>query len=235
MLAVFLYQLGLVEEADDFRNRVLALAPTSAIAYRVEMLRAIAIGDEVGSIATAQSAIEADIENRRFAFVGAVQHLLRAAARDNNVEEVSGWIEEQAPGIFDLDSERVPQKYRMAQGAAFDAWYVSLPRDEMLRRLDVLLRYGEALGLSPLDNPNTYLSILALRGETEKAADVALERVLVHSVASNLGWRERFGQAQYADVVADPRIKDALQRWENEEAALRGKVQAYFADLQAAT
>ena len=235
MLAVFLYQLGLVEEADDFRNRVLALAPTSAIAYRVEMLRAIAIGDEVGSIATAQSAIEADIEDRRFAFVGAVQHLLRAAARNNNVEEVSGWIEEQAPGIFDLDSERVPQKYRMAQGAAFDAWYVSLPRDEMLRRLDVLLRYGEALGLSPVDNPNTYLSILALRGETEKAADVALERVMLHSVASNLGWRERFGQAQYADVVADPRIKDALQRWENEEAALRGKVQAYFADLQAAT
>jgi len=235
MLAVFLYQLGLVEEADDFRNRVLALAPTSAIAYRVEMLRAMAIGDEVGSIATAQSAIEADIEDRRFAFVGAVQHLLRAAARNNNVEEVSGWIEEQAPGIFDLDSERVPQKYRMAQGAAFDAWYVSLPRDEMLRRLDVLLRYGEALGLSPVDNPNTYLSILALRGETEKAADVALERVMLHSVASNLGWRERFGQAQYADVVADPRIKDALQRWENEEAALRGKVQAYFADLQAAT
>ncbi len=235
MLAVFLYQLGLVEEADDFRNRVLALAPTSAIAYRVEMLRAIAIGDEVGSIATAQSAIEADIEDRRFAFVGAVQHLLRAAARDNNVEEVSGWIEEQAPGIFDLDSERVPQKYRMAQGAAFDAWYVSLPRDEMLRRLDVLLRYGEALGLSPVDNPNTYLSILALRGETEKAAEVALERVLVHSVASNLRWRERFAQAQYADIVADPRVQDALQRWDDEEAALRGKVQAYFADLQAAT
>jgi TolB-like protein/tetratricopeptide (TPR) repeat protein len=235
MLAAFLYQLGLVEEADDFRDRVLALAPTSAIAYRVEMLRAIAIGDEVGSIATAQSAIEADIEDRRFAFVGAIQHLLRVAARDNKVEEVSSWIEEQVPGIFDLDSERVPQKFRMAQGAAFDAWYVSLPRDEMLRRLDVLVRYGEALGFSAVDDPNTYLSILALRGETEKATEIALEQVLVHSVTSNLGWREQFAQAQYTDIVADPGVQDALQRWEDEEAALRGQVQAYFADLQAAT
>jgi hypothetical protein len=199
------------------------------------MLRAIAIGDEVGSIATAQSAIEADIEDRRFAFVGAIQHLLRVAARDNKVEEVSSWIEEQVPGIFDLDSERVPQKFRMAQGAAFDAWYVSLPRDEMLRRLDVLVRYGEALGFSAVDDPNTYLSILALRGETEKATEIALEQVLVHSVTSNLGWREQFAQAQYTDIVADPGVQDALQRWEDEEAALRGQVQAYFADLQAAT
>ena len=235
MLAAFLYQLGLIEEADDFRDRVLALAPTSPIAYRVEMLRAIAIGDEVGSIAIAQSAIEADIEDRRFAFAGAIQHLLRAATRDGNVGEVDSWINEQVPGVFDLDSERVPQKYRMAQGVAFDAWYVSLPRDEMLRRLDVLVRYGEALGLNPADNPNIYLSVLALRGETEKAIEIALQQVLVQSVTSNLGWREQFAQAQYADVVADPRVKEALRRWQDEETALRGEVQAYFAGLQAAT
>jgi TolB-like protein/Flp pilus assembly protein TadD len=65
ILAVFLYQLGLVEEGDDLRDRVLALAPTSEYAYRVELLRAMSVGDEEASIASARRAIEDDIEERR--------------------------------------------------------------------------------------------------------------------------------------------------------------------------
>jgi hypothetical protein len=30
-------------------------------------------------------------------------------------------------------------------------------------------------------------------------------------------------------------VQDALARWEDEEAALRGSVQSYFADLSAST
>jgi hypothetical protein len=59
--------------------------------------------------------------------------------------------------------------------------------------------------------------------------------VFTRSVAVNLGWRDTFSQAQYAEIVADPRVQAAMQRWEDEEAALRGQVQAYLTDLQAAT
>ncbi|HEX5788631.1 MAG TPA: tetratricopeptide repeat protein, partial [Woeseiaceae bacterium] len=45
MLAEFLYGLELVAEGDDFRNRVVTIAPTSEVAYRTELLRAIAAGD----------------------------------------------------------------------------------------------------------------------------------------------------------------------------------------------
>ena len=235
ILAEFLYQLGLVEEADDFRDRVLALAPTSGAAYRIELLRAIGVGDTNASIASARRAIEDDVEHRRFAYGGAVQYLLRAAAQTGKVEEETAWINERAPGIFDIGAALVPQKYRRAQIVAFDAWFVSLPREEVLRRLDALLEFGESLGFDPMKNPNTQVNVLAMRGEIKEAIEVAHEKVFSQAVAANLGWRENFAQAQFAEIVADPRIQAAMQRWVDEEAALRGKVQAYFADLQAAT
>jgi len=234
ILAGFLYELGLVDIADDFRDRVLALAPTSEIAYRTEMRRAIAIGDEIGSVASAQSAIEDDIENRNFGFAGAVRHLLRTALSNGDVEEVLAWIGDEAPGIFDIESERVPQKYRQAQGVAFDAWYVTLPRDEMLRRLDALIDFSAALGFDVTDKPDTYFSVLALRGETDQAIEVALERVFTRPAAVNPDWREMLAQAQYQPIVADPRIQQAMRRWEDEEAALRGSIESYFRDMQAA-
>lgn len=234
VLATFLYQLGLVEIGDDFRARVQALAPTSEVAYRIEMLRAMAVGDKEASIASARRAVQDDISERHFSYGGAVQQLLRTAARDGNIDEVSAWIEERAPGIFDIDADLVQQKYRLAQSVAFDAWYVSLPREEVLRRLDALIDYAASAGIDVSENPTTHMGILAIRGETKAAIDIALKEVFTDPVALNLGWRETFAQAQYKDIVADPRIQAALKRWEEEEAALRGQVQAYFADLHAA-
>lgn len=234
ILAGFLYELGLVDIADDFRDRVLALAPTSEIAYRTEMLRAIAIGDGIGSVASAQSAIEDDIENRRFGYAGAVRHLLRTSLQDGNVEETLAWIDETAPGIFDVTSEHVPQKYRQAQGLALDAWYVTLPRAEMLDRLDVLVSFGSALGFNIEDDPNTYLRVLALRGETEQAIGVALERVFTRPVSLNPHWQDMFAQAQFEEIVADARVQEAMKSWDEDEAALRGTVEGYFLDMQAA-
>ena len=234
ILAGFLYGLGLVDIADDFRDRVLALAPTSEIAYRTELLRAVAIGDDIGSVASAQSAIEDDIDNRRFGYAGAVRHLLRTALSNGDVEDVLAWIEDESPGIFDIESSRVPQKYRQSQGVAFDAWYVTMPRDEMLRHLDALIAFGAALGFDITDDPDTYFSVLALRGETDQAIDVALERVFTRPVTVNANWRDNLAQAQYQSIVSDPRIQQAMQRWEDEESVLRGSIEGYFRDMHAA-
>ena len=235
ILAGFLYQLGLVEEADDFRSRVLALAPTSEVAYRIELLRAISIGDLEGAEASARRAVEDDIEDRRFAYAGAVQFLMRAAADDGTVEALSKWLDERAPGILDIDAPLVPGKFRSAQGVTFDAWYVSLPREELLRRLDALLAWGESVGCELSKSPNTHLNVLALRGDIAGAIEVALDKVMSRSVAINLAWREDFAQAQFAEIVADPRVRAAMQTWEEEEDRLRATVQAYFADISTAS
>jgi TolB-like protein/tetratricopeptide (TPR) repeat protein len=235
MLALFLYQVGLVDIADDFRNRVLTLAPTSPIAYQIELARTRAMGDLEGSIEAARRAIEDDVEDRRFAFGGAVQHLIRTAVKTDRVEEEMAWLEELQPGIFDVDSTAVSQKYRGVRGLAFDGWIQILPREEVLRRLDVLLAYADSLGQDPTDNPTTHVGILTLRGEIEEAVEVALKELFSQSVALNPYWRDMLLQPQYARVVADPRVQEAMRRWEEEEADLRASVESYFADLHAAT
>jgi len=234
MLALFLYQFGLVEIADDFRNRVLTLAPTSTVAYQIELQRAKAIGDLDGSLEAARRAIEDDIEDRRFSFGGAVQHLVRTAVKTGRVEEELAWIDEQQPGIFDVDATVLTPKYRNVQGVAFDGWAQTLSHEEILRRLDVLLAYAESQGTNPTDIPAVHVGILTLRGEIEEAVEVALTEFFSQSVALNPGWRDMLLQPHYVDVVADPRVQEAMRRWEAEEAELRASVESYFADLHAA-
>jgi len=231
IIATFLYELDLIEEGDDFRDRVLAIAPTSEISYQVELLRAINIGDEEGSIASARRAIEGDIDDRRFSFGGAVQHLLRTAASRGTVAEEIEFLQENAPNILDIDATTTPRKYRVAQFVAFDAWYVSLPRDELLRRLQRMGEIAESFGFDPEQNPDTYVGILVLQGNVDEAIEVALADVFSESVAVHLDWRRTLSQAQYAEFVEDPRIQTAMQRWENEEAVLHDQIKSFLADL----
>lgn len=233
ILAAFLYRLDLIEEGDDFRNRVLAIAPTIEVAYLIELLRAQHTGNIDAGMAAARRAIEDDISDRRFAYGAAVRYLLRNAVRTGTVDEESAYLEEQAPGILDIDGEAVPGKYRTAQGEAFDAWYTTLPREELLARLDALLAIASSMGFDLTTDPRMHLKVLALQGDREEAIELALNSVFSESVALNLGWRETLGQAQYADIVADERVQAAMRRWEEEEAELRGSVQSYLADLQA--
>jgi hypothetical protein len=235
MLAQFLYQIQLIEEGDDFRRRVMNIAPTSEIAYRIELLRARSNDDAAAAEAAARSAIENDIDDRMYAFGGAVEYLLRAAIANGSVEKELDWLNEQVPALLDVDAQTVPGKFRMSQGIALDAWYVSLPREETRRRLEVLLEAGRAMGFDPADDPMTHMRILAVRGEIQEAIRVALNDVFTRSVANNLGWREALSQPMYAEIVADPRVQLAMQQWEEEEAAIRREVAAYLQDLRGAS
>lgn len=232
-IAGFLYQFGLIEEGDDFRDRVLAIAPTSEVAYRIELLRAMNTGDEEASLTAARRAIEDDIDDRQFAYGGAVQYLLRIAAKRGTVEEESVYLEQHAPRIFDIYAASTPAKYRTAQLAAFDAWYTSLPRDELFRRMEKMLAISAEFGLDPLDDPKTQVGVAAMRGDVEQAIQVALSDVFTQPVTTNLGWKTDYGQAQFTEFVADRRIQAAMQNWENEEAALRDRLKSFLADLSA--
>ncbi len=233
LIAALLYELGLVEEADDFRKRVVAVAPNSEIAYRLELLRAIVTDDIDAGMVSARRAITDDVSERRSAFVGAVQYLLRTAIRQGRAAEELAWLEERAPGILDIGDTTSQPKYRGAQGAAFDAWYVTLPREEMLVRMEELISLFSDAGIDPMDDPGTAVGILALRGDYDEAIDVALERYFTQPVAMNLGWRRTLSQAQYAPLLEDERIQAEVARWEREEAALRDQIKNWLSDLSA--
>lgn len=235
MLVAFLYNLELFEAGDDLRDRVITISPTSEVAYRTEMLRAIRSGDERAALTSARRAIEDGVENRQFTYGFAVQYLLRSAIRTGTLEEEFAWLDEQSPGILDVNAATTPQKHRVAQAVAFDAWYTSLPREELLSRIDKAIQIGESMGFDPEESPIVHLNVLAMRGEIQEAIEVALSGVFSRSVAMNLDWRATFAQAQFAEVVGDPRIQAAMQHWEDEEASLRGQVQTYLSDLMAST
>ncbi len=230
-IADFLYQLGLVEEADDFRNRVLAIAPTSAIAYRIDLSRAISLNDEEASVAAARRAIENNIEDRQFAYAGAVQHLLRTAVRNGTLEKETTYLEQHAPGILDIDAAAVPVRFMNAQGVAFDAWFVMLPRDELLRRVARIQEIAASYGVDLLQEPDARVSVMVMQGNVADAVDLALTEVFAQPVLAHPNWRARFSQAQYKAFVADPRIQAAMRTWEAEETAVRERVKTYLLDL----
>lgn len=232
MLAEFLYGLELVEEGDDFRDRVVAITPTSEIAYRTELLRAIAADEPVAAEESARRALTDDIGPRHFAFPGAVQYLLRNAIEQGRIEDELEWIEAQQPGIFAIGAAEVPAKFRLAQRVAFDAWYVSLPQSELLRRLDAFLEFRRTRGYSVHEQPLAEVDRLALRGDVAAAIELALSDVFTRSVAASLGWERTLAQAQYDAIVADPRIEAAMAEWRAEEDALRNAVAAYLADIR---
>jgi tetratricopeptide (TPR) repeat protein len=232
-IAVLLYELGLVEEGDDFRNQVFAIAPTSEIAYQVEMAWAIATGNEAASIASARRAIEDDIEDRKFAYGGAVRHLLRIAAQNDTVAEDSAWLEDVAPGILDVDAVSAPAKFRTAQIVALEAWYNMLPQEELLRRIEKLRQITGGFGADPHDDPALQMSVLAMRGETEDAIAVALTSVFTDSVLLHPGWQKSVGLAHFSALGADDRIQTAMKNWQDEQAAQSDEVRTYLANLSA--
>jgi TolB-like protein len=235
MVAGFLYNLRLIEEGDDFRDRVMAIAPTSAVAYQVELSRAISTGDVDAGLEAARGAIENDVENRQNSYVGAVQYLLRDAVRRGTVAEETAYLEQHAPGILDFEASSASAKHRGAQFSAFDVWYTTLSSDELNRRLDYFASIAAAYGFDPSQNPRIMVGIHALRSNSEAAIELALENFLDDSVLQFPGWRETIALAQYEGIVADPRIQAMLRSWEEEEAAIRDSVRAYLADLQSST
>lgn len=90
------------------------------------------------------------------------------------------------------------------------------------------------MGIDHAEDPYAQMSVLAMRGEIQAAVQVALDDIFTRPVALNLDWRNVFTQARFEEVVADARVQAALERWEEDEAALRSEVRSYLADLQAA-
>jgi hypothetical protein len=160
--------------------------------------------------------------------------LLRVAAKNGSVAEESAWLNEQAPGILDVDQYPAPTKYRLAQIVALEAWYTTLSPEELSRRIDLLEEIGEGLGFDPFKDPGLRMSVLAMRGETDAAIILGLESVFSESVLLHLGWQESVGLPVYSEFGADDRVQEALQRWRNEQVRQSNRVQEYLADLSAA-
>jgi hypothetical protein len=109
---------------------------------------------------------------------------------------------------------------------------VSLAQSELLERLAAFLEFRRTRGYSLQEQPLAEVDMLALRGEVPAAIELALADVFTRSVAASLGWERTLAQAHYEEIVADPRIEAAMEKWRAQEDALRKAVTVYLEGLR---
>jgi TolB-like protein/tetratricopeptide (TPR) repeat protein len=230
-IAQVLYNLELIEQGDAYRDRTLTIAPNAPIARHLALAKAIAIG-EIDEVSMLARGIFEDRVHRTGAWVVAGKYLMHRAISDGRIEETIAFIDRYMPGFADLEDTTLYQgaswlRFRFIH--AFDEVYgreqtkALIERDAQHRRIT-----GRSPGFE--NDPKLYIGILSLRGQTEEAINVALNEILSKSRWSMPGWREFFSEPHLAEVVADPRVAEALDRWAAEEAKARKDALEYLAE-----
>ena len=105
-----------------------------------------------------------------------------------------------------------------------------MPADEFRNRIDVYWRVIESQGVTPEDDPLTFLEVLAIRGETEAAIEFGLANVFDQPITTAI-YDEKFLDVPHLQlIVADPRVQEQLRRWETEKIDTREQIRIFLAE-----
>jgi tetratricopeptide (TPR) repeat protein len=226
-LAQFLYGLGLQQQGDRFRDRSIAIAPTSSHARNTELTRAVRAGDQGMSLALARQMIEDDVDQHSTAWGNAAFVLFEMSEKQGTSEDALAFVETQFPGFTDY-SQPVPYKGIELRINAFIAYFHTESFDQLQQRL-AHLDYFVKEFLPDEGGPVLRMGALALRGETEAAIDVALTEIFSKPAVYYLDNDRSFSLHYIADVAADPRIQEAIERWRKDKAEAAEDVATYLA------
>ena len=155
---------------------------------------------------------------------------MRQGVERGNLDEVTAYLDSKAPGIFAIEPS-VPAKYRQSQIVALEAWYATLPREEFMRRANALLGVADDFGLDPTADPRSRLAVQLMRGQLEAARSTALDEVFAAPVTTYLDFQRTFAQPLYRELVEDPGVQSAIERWLEELESMQDNVARYLATL----
>jgi TolB-like protein/tetratricopeptide (TPR) repeat protein len=226
----YLYLLHLPDLANQFRSRVLAIAPSNPWAYQLNILHAHETGDLDGARQAAKKAIDDDIENRDGAYGRAIKYLIVDGLDTGTIVEVLAYLEVTAPGLLDSDAAG-DKKHDFSRFFVLPAWYVTLPRDEFIRRLDEQWALRTKFGWEIEDNPYTHALDLAARGDVAASVNVLATEFFTEPVATHLRWETALHLPFFADVIKDPLVQSEMQRYRDEQEQLRIEVRDYLTNL----
>jgi TolB-like protein/thioredoxin-like negative regulator of GroEL len=223
LVAENLYYIGLPEFGDRFRSRVMAVEPNSVRVLGLSFTRAMMVGDNDVAAEFARGMIETGEYWR-----SAVLFLVQNAVVSDDVWETIVFLDKHIPGFSDLGNLNIPFDVHAIRFAYLDVFRDIKGEDEVSRYLDSVIEAARGLGLIIEDRPPIYVNVLAFRGETEAAIELMLSRMLTRSIAMFPSWRQVSMRPLLADIVADPRVQQELQRWDEEEARYREEVRAFL-------
>ena len=229
-IALFLYALDLPKYADQYRSRVLATAPSSPFAYRLNLEHARAVGNREGATQMAKKIIEDDVENRAFAYSMAVRFLVFDGIQNGTAKEVIDYLAATIPG-FSGGEQNGDGRHRFAIYEAIPGLQAALPEEEFIERLNSMWEMASQFGFNPTDDPWAHSFDLAARGDSAGAADVLADDFFDDPIATNLTGSSWLEIPLFEETIKDPRVQKEMQRWSAEKDVLREEVRTYLDSL----
>ncbi len=228
-IAEMLYELELIDEGDQFRSQVIAIAPNSPAAQALKIVRAIRADSETESLAVARQLIRDDADDRRQAWIRAFRHLMLTAVLRGRTQDELEFVQEYWPDFGVSGSTTNSFKVGVGGAHTLEIWRDLDTEQGVLDRVDRVVKGFATVNL-PLSRVQiVHIDVLLLQDDLEEAIDAALTNLFSHSVLEHLNIKDRFVTPLYADFVADPRIASAQNRWNDELAVNREEVREYFA------
>ena len=222
-----LYALGLPEQGDRFRTHVLATAPTSTQARELEIYRAIRFDSKEQQNEIARQMIADKVGPR----AGVWQYfaLFNNAADEAAVADALSFMDSLYPGFSDFEQSvsLTLWEVRLFALGALSRVKSDAQIQQRTKQLDIALNELLTSG----GGPEVRLRILAITGDKEAAVQIVLEEISSEPAVANIDFDLFLGQPFLADVVADPRIQDALKRYQEEKSEAARDVAAYLAGL----
>jgi len=221
MLASYLYRAGMLVDGDYYRDRAVLMAPNSPTSRMAVLEGHNARGDRDASDRVARAMVADDIDERHGSYFEAVYAILTNAIAREDIAEGLEFISRYQPGFNDPLSNEISFKVRFAQEGAFSAWDAVFGREQASKMADEHWQVMMASGVLASEWTETYMEVLALRGEADEAIRLALEEVLTKPVTEAIWWREIFDLPFMAAVVEDSRVQAGLRKWDADLAQLR--------------
>ena len=230
IIAATLYSLKLPEEAEEFHNRVLDLAPDSEDAQKLGLLRSVSLGEMDEAILRARNIIDDGLPERWTAWPYAWRVLLFTSVDRGTEKEDIAFMDEHVPDFSNLDKIDVPARVGAARGNAMDVLAAAKTNAELQTYVDLAnARFRPVNGLRDR-YPHVYLDWEIFFGNTDDAMQLALDDVFSQPLPRIWLWRLRFARPFMREFMSDPEIQAALKRWEQQEDRIRSEVRDYLSE-----
>ncbi len=221
MLASYLYRLGLIEDGDYYRDRAVLISPNSPTARMAVLEGYNARGDRTASDKLARRMVADDIDERHGSYFEAVYTVLMNAIAREDVEDGLEFVSQYQPGFNNPTSNEIPFKVRFAQEGAFAAWDAAYGRERTSKMADDYWRVLMESGVLASEYAGTYMQVLALRGEADKAIEFTMAEVLNEPLTVAIWWRDIFNLPFMSVVADDSRVRATLRQWDADLVQLR--------------
>lgn len=229
-IAILLYDLELSEYADAYANKAIELGSDSAYAQLVELVRSYVTQPAAQANALALNMIESDVENRRGAFLTAMDIYLETSAQLGALPAARARLAELYPTFETPLAEKVPPRVAIARLRAARLFFVDADEDAKRAEAALHRKFYEKAGTDITSMHGAYLVVLAFEADY-----AALKRYLVdtvfpsHVVRFQRGFEMQFLTSQLAAPIADdPQIVAGLLQWDSNSARSREQLVAYL-------